>query len=130
MVRAVICYLDTQVMVWLCEKRLNRLTPSATAAIEQSDLLISPMVLLELEYLYEIKRIVRPPQALLNQLETQMGLRLCEHPFPAIVQTALFETWTRDPFDRVIVAHARSNGYAPLVTSDDKIRENYPTTVW
>jgi PIN domain nuclease of toxin-antitoxin system len=126
----VICYLDTQVMVWLCEKRLNRLTPSATAAIEQSDLLISPMVLLELEYLYEIKRIVRPPQALLNQLETQMGLRLCEHPFPAIVQTALFETWTRDPFDRVIVAHARSNGYAPLVTSDDKIRENYPTTVW
>jgi len=130
LVRAVICYLDTQVMVWLCEKRLNRLTPSATAAIEQSDLLISPMVLLELEYLYEIKRIVRPPQALLNQLETQMGLRLCEHPFPAIVQTALFETWTRDPFDRVIVAHARSNGYAPLVTSDDKIRENYPTTVW
>ena len=125
-----ICYLDTQVMVWLCEKQLDRLTPSASAALEQSELLISPMVLLELEYLYEIKRIVRPPQALLNQLETQMGLRLCDHPFPAIIHTALFESWTRDPFDRVIVAHARSNGYARLVTSDDKIRENYPNTVW
>lgn len=117
-------------MVWLCERQLDRLTPCARAAIEQSDLLISPMVLLELQYLYKIRRIVRPPQALLNQLETQMGLRLCDHPFPAIIHTALFETWTRDPFDRVIVAHARSNGYAPLVTSDDKIRENYPNTVW
>jgi PIN domain nuclease of toxin-antitoxin system len=126
----VICYLDTQVMVWLCERHLDRLTPGASAALEQSELLISPMVLLELEYLYELTRIVRPPQALLNQLETQMGLRLCDHPFPAIIQTALFENWTRDPFDRVIVAHARSNGYAPLVTSDEKIRENYPKTVW
>lgn len=123
-------YLDTQVMVWLCERQLNRLSPGARAAIEGSELRISPMVLLELEYLYEIKRIVQPPQVLFGQLETQLGLRLCDHPFPAIVQTALFETWTRDPFDRVIVAHARSNGYSPLVTSDGKIREHYPRTVW
>ncbi len=32
--------------------------------------------------------------------------------------------------DRVIVAHARTNGYSPLVTSDSKIRENYPKAVW
>ena len=123
-------YLDTQVMVWLCQRQLEKLPAKAIAAIEESELLISPMVLLELEYLFEIKRIVLPPQALLNQLETQIGLRLCDHPFPTIVQTALFETWTRDPFDRVIVAHARSNGYAPLVTSDQKIREHYPRTIW
>ncbi|MCX6634212.1 MAG: type II toxin-antitoxin system VapC family toxin [Acidobacteria bacterium] len=124
------CYLDTQVMVWLCERQLDRLSPRATAAVEESELRISPMVLLELQYLYEIKRIVQPPQALLSQLESQLGLKLCSHPFPAIVQTALFETWTGDPFDRVIVAQARSNGYAPLVTSDSKIRKNYPRTVW
>lgn len=125
-----ICYLDTQVMAWLCQKRTDKLTRDAVRAIEGSELLISPMVLLELEYLYEIKRVIQPPQALLNQLETQIGVRLCDHPFPAIIQAALFETWTRDPFDRVIVAHARSNGYAPLVTSDVKIREKYPSTVW
>lgn len=124
------CYLDTQVMVWLCERRLDRLSPVASAAIEESELRISPMVLLELEYLYEVKRIVQPPQVLFGQLETQLGLKLCDNPFLAIVQAALFETWTCDPFDRVIVAQARSNGYSPLVSSDGKIRENYPRTVW
>jgi len=126
----VICYLDTQVMVWLCQRRLDRLTSAATTAIQESELLLSPMVLLELAYLYEIKRIIRPPLALLNQLETQLGLKLCQHSFPAVIQAALFETWTRDPFDRVIVAQARANAYAALVTSDDKIQENYPNTVW
>lgn len=123
-------YLDTQVMVWLCQKQLDRLSQRATAAIEESELRISPMVLLELEYLHEIKRIIPPPQSLLNQLESQIGLQLCGHPFPAIIETALYETWTRDPFDRVIVAHARSNGYAPLITSDAKIHAHYPNAVW
>jgi len=95
---------------------LHRPTRRATAVIEESELRISPNI--------------QPPQALLSQLESQLGLKLCSHPFPAIVQTALFESWTHDPFDRVIVAHARSNGCAPLVTSDSKIRKDYPRTVW
>ena len=125
-----ILYLDTQVMVWLCQKQLGRLTRKSTAAIEESDLLISPVVLLELEYLYEIKKIVQPPQALLSQLESQIGLRLCDHSFSSVVQTALFESWTRDPFDRLIVAHAKANGHAPLVTSDSDIRRHYGRSVW
>src|SRR5690349_16753244 len=107
LVGAVIHYLDTQVMIWLCEKQLSRLTPHATAAIDETDLLISPIVLLELEYLYEIKKIVQPPQTLLSQLHDQIGLTLCEHSFSMVIQTALFEGWTRDPFDRLIVAHAK-----------------------
>jgi hypothetical protein len=30
----------------------------------------------------------------------------------------------------MIVAHARSNGYAPLATSDAGIREHYPQAIW
>ncbi len=123
-------YLDTQVVVWLCQKQLQKLSAAAIQAIEDSDLLISPMVMLELEYLYEIQRILRPPQALFDQLASQIGVGVCSHPFPDIVHTALMETWTRDPFDRVIVAHARSNAYTPLITSDGKIRENYSRAVW
>lgn len=123
-------YLDTQVMVWLCEGQGEKLTPAAEAAIEESDLLISPMVLLELQYLYEIKRIGKPPMMLLRQLSTQIGLKQSEHPFASVIEAALFETWTRDPFDRVIVAHARADGISRLVTSDGKIRENYPRAVW
>jgi PIN domain nuclease of toxin-antitoxin system len=126
----VIHYLDTQVMVWLCEGQVGRLSKAAVAGIEESDLVISPIVMLELEYLYEIKRIVKPPLALLNQLQIQIGLRINDYSFSAVIHTALFETWTKDPFDRVIVAHARSDGQVPLVTSDTKIRKNYSNTVW
>ena len=125
-----IAYLDTQVVVWLCQRRIDKLTEVAQRAIEESDLRISPMVLLELQYLHEIKRIRRAPQVLFQQLHTQIGLELCIHPFPSVIGSALFETWTRDPFDRVIVAQARSNASAPLVTSDEKIRKNYSRSVW
>jgi PIN domain nuclease of toxin-antitoxin system len=122
-------YLDTQLVVWLAEARLDRLTPLAQAALEDGELAISPMVLLELEYLYEIQRIVRPPLALAQQLWNQIGLEIKDVGFAAIIGTAISETWTRDPFDRIIVAHARADS-APLITSDSKIRENYPKAIW
>jgi len=123
-------YLDTQIVVWLCEGQVEKLTPAASQAIESSALEISPMVLLELQYLYEIKRIVKPPPALLDQLQVLLGLKVSDHPFAAVVHTSLFETWTRDPFDRMIVAHARSDGYSGLVTSDAKIQQNYSKSIW
>jgi PIN domain nuclease of toxin-antitoxin system len=123
-------YLDTQIVVWLSEGRVAKLTQAASEAIESSVPEISPMVLMELQYLYEIKRLVKAPLALLDQLQTQIGLRLSEHSFPAVVHTALFETWTRDPFDRIIVAQARSDGYSGLVSADGKIQEHYSKTIW
>jgi len=123
-------YLDTQIVLWLGEGRTAKLTPAASDAIESSVLEISPMVLTELQYLYEIKRLVMAPLALLDQLQTQIGLRLSAHSFPAVVRTALFETWTRDPFDRIIVAQARSDGYSGLVSADGKIQEHYSKTIW
>ena len=123
-------YLDTQVVVWLCAGEVEKISEAASAAIRGSDLVISPMVLLELEYLYEIKRILKAPLAVLNEVDTQIGLKVKDHSFSAVWHTAIFETWTRDPFDRVIVAHARTDGHASLITSDAKIRENYPRAVW
>ena len=123
-------YLDTQVTVWLCQRQLERIPRRAQAAIEESDILLSPIVLLELQYLYEIKKISQPSQLLFNQLASQIGARLCDYSFGAVVQTALFETWTHDPFDRLIVAHAKANGYAPLITSDADIRKHYSGSVW
>lgn len=117
-------------VVWLCQKRLAKLTTTAMDAIERSPILISPMVLLELQYLYEINRILQPPQLLFRQLSTQIGLQKCEHPFPDVIETSLFENWTRDPFDRVIVAHARSNGLSPLISSDTTIHEHYSGAIW
>jgi PIN domain nuclease of toxin-antitoxin system len=123
-------YLDTQVVVWLASGEVGKISTAAAAAIQKSDLLISPMVLLELEYLYEIKRLLKSPLALLNEIDTQIGLKVADASFAGVLHTALFETWTWDPFDRVIVAHARTDGHALLATSDIKIRENYPRAIW
>ena len=45
------------------------------------------------------------------------------------MRQALAEKWSRDPFDRLIVAHAKAQK-TPLVTRDEKIRENYRLAVW
>src|ERR1022692_2283197 len=78
MVRALICYicyLDSQL------------------AFEKAAVRFSPMVVLELEYLYEIVWDQRyDPDS---------------NPFPIIAEIAIGETWTRDPFDRLIVSMPR-----------------------
>jgi PIN domain nuclease of toxin-antitoxin system len=115
----VIAYLDTHVVVWLCQNSLSRISPKALDALNENDLLISPIVL-----------IVRAPLDLAKQLRMQIGVQVCDHPLPDLAETALFETWTRDPFDLLIVSQAKSNGYAPLITADETIRQHYPAAVW
>jgi len=123
-------YLDTHVVIWLCEGKLAKLSATALEAIDENDLLISPTVLIELNFLLKIGRIVRNPLDLAKQLRTQLGLQVCNHSFPDLAETALFESWTRDPFDLLIVAHAKANNYSMLLTQDEKIRQNYPKAVW
>jgi PIN domain nuclease of toxin-antitoxin system len=125
-----IAYLDTHVVVWLCQDNLTKLSSKALDALNEHDLLISPAVLIELGFLYQIGRIVRAPQDLAKQLRVQVGVQVCNHSFADLADTALFETWTRDPFDLMIVSHAKANGYAPLVTADESIRAHYPKAVW
>ena len=125
-----ICYVDTQVAIWLNEAKLAKLSQKALSLIRVADVRISPMAVVELEYLYEIRRIIIKPQDILVKLGSEIGLTVCDHPFPAIAEMALGENWTRDPFDRIIVAHAKSNGAAPLLTKDETIRANYPNAKW
>ena len=88
------------------------------------------MVSLELQYLSEIGRVRLGAHDILDKLRVEIGLAVCERPFPDVIAIANGEGWTRDPFDRVIVAQARSNGVAPLLTADEKVRANYVNGVW
>ncbi len=88
------------------------------------------MVVLELEYLYELKRTKLQARELLLKLEHEAGVRVCDLSFPALAHVALDEKWTRDPFDRIIVAHAKANGWAALISADETIARNYARTVW
>ena len=88
------------------------------------------MAMLELEYLHELKRIRLSARDIFQKVTHEIGLRLCDLPFPSIAGAALDEKWTRDPFDRLIVANAKANGLAPLISADVEIRKRYPRTVW
>ena len=125
-----ICYLDTQVAVWLAQADLAKLSQKALSLIQTADLRLSPMAIAELQYLFEIGRILVSPQDILYKLNVEVGLTVCDYPFPIIAEVALGEGWTRDPFDRLITAHAKANGIAPLLTKDAVIQANYSNARW
>jgi PIN domain nuclease of toxin-antitoxin system len=118
------------VAVWLHAGLLERISAMAKREIEDNDLLLSPMVLLEMEYLYRRKRIAVEPVALFSYLNTTFGIGLCDYPFPAVTLAAIGVGWTDDPFDRIIVAQAAANHDAPLITADAEIRRHYKPAVW
>ncbi|MCK9200059.1 MAG: PIN domain-containing protein [Gallionella sp.] len=123
-------YLDTHILVWLYQDGAARLTPQGARTIEEAEqLLISPMVELELTYLHEIARINCAAATILDSLRRDIGLETCKQPFAAVVGAALTLNWTRDPFDRIIVAQA-SHRESPLLTADQNIREHYSAAIW
>jgi len=125
-----IAYLDTHALIHLALGRSRLIGREASRLIQRAELLISPMVLVELEYLYEIGRLKVRSRDIQTKLEHELGIKLCEIPFATVAGAAIDEIWTRDVFDRIIVANARVNGLAPLISADEKIAENYPRTVW
>lgn len=122
-------YLDTHVVAWLYAGQVERLSAKAVKLIEAEELRISPMVILELEYLREIGRLRAGGNTVLQSLSTQLGLVVCDLTFPAVIESALDQNWTRDPFDRAIVGHA-ALAASPLVTKDDTIRRHYRLARW
>ena len=125
-----IAYLDTNALLWLSDGSLVGLSPKIDRLLQHADLLFSPIVLLELEFLYEIKRSKRPARDIQSKVEHELGVRLCDLPFSTVASAALDEKWTRDPFDRLIVANAKANGFAWLISADELMRKHYPRTVW
>ena len=125
-----ISYLDTNVILLLHRVALKSITKRAKQAIDRSELLISPMVMLELTYLHEIGRQPDPADAIFDDLYQSIDLRVCPLPYDRIVRLAAREAWTRDVFDRLIVSHAKAAGNAPLISSDEVIASHYPNTIW
>ena len=123
-------YLDTHIVAWLATNQTRKFPRAALRIIDSSDLLISPIVLVELQYLFEVRRLGKPALAMIDHLKALLGLKVSDHSFPVIAQAALFETWTRDAFDRIIVAQARSDGNSALVSADLHIQQNYSKTIW
>ena len=122
-------FLDTHVVVWLYARLYNKLSPLTEKLINDNDLYCSPMVKLELKYLHEIERITELPNPILDGLENEIGLRIRNIELNQLIDRSLEIEWTRDPFDRIIVAQANLEE-AFLITKDNTILKNFDLARW
>ena len=121
--------LDTHVVVWLYTGETERFSETAVEGLETHDLVISPMVQLELTYLHEIGRLTVSGAEIVGDLVERVGLRLSDASLAAVVHAAASLTWTRDPFDRLIVADALVAA-TDLLTKDSVILDHVPIAHW
>ena len=123
-------YLDTHVVIWLFSEELEKISKKAIDLIENNQLLISPMVVLELEFLYEIGRLTCRHQEIISSLSDTIDLKVCDISFALVAKESTRLSWTRDPFDRLIVANASCNDKSILLSRDRKILDNYDRAIW
>jgi len=125
-----VLYLDTHVLVWLYAFGIHGVSDRAAEQLEAAQsLVISPMVLLETEYLYETEKIRYPSSVMSHYLFEHIALTVCSKPFQRVAAKALEMKWTRDPFDRLITAQA-SLDQDFLVTKDRTIHDHYQQAIW
>lgn len=123
-------YLDTHVVVWLYLGNNEKFSKVARQAINNAaELLISPMVQLELSLLHEVSKIQVSEKEILHSLNNEIDLKCCDMAFSHVIFQANQIKWTRDPFDRIITAQAAVNNHL-LLTKDRHILSNYEHAIW
>ena len=71
-------YLDTHVVVWLYAGITEKFSEVSKTLINKNELFVSPMLLLELQYMYEIDRINVRPDEVISDMSHRLGLRVFE----------------------------------------------------
>ncbi|HET7618145.1 MAG TPA: PIN domain-containing protein [Vicinamibacterales bacterium] len=103
--------LDTSAVIWIARRH-----PRTRALLRaHRRLYLSPAVLLELQFLQEAGRI-RVDRSMQSVIDDDRWT-LDEPPSAAWFLEAIGVSWTRDPFDRLLVAHAQLRGWR-LATGD------------
>jgi len=122
-------YLDTHIVIWLYAGLTQKLSENAKRSIENFDILISQMVRLELQYLFEIGRVKVTPSKIIKELSRSINLKISDSPLSEIIEEALTIDWTRDVFDRLLTAEAKMQK-SDFITADENIRANYNQAIW
>ena len=117
--------IDTHIAVFLHANELKKISSEAQQQLEEQDILLPEIARLELQYLYEIKRIAFTPERIIADLYADIGMICSNTPVNHLIKSAIGVDWTRDVFDRLIVADALHRN-CPLVTRDLKIIEHLP----
>jgi PIN domain nuclease of toxin-antitoxin system len=114
--------LDTNALLWVHRghRRARRLGPLV------GRLYASPASLLEIQLLVEVGRIRLRPGAGVADVVTDDRWMMDDPPSASWFDRALEIGWTRDPFDRLLVAHARLRGWRVATGDGDLIERLGP----
>lgn len=121
--------IDTCVAIWLYEGKKDKLSLPVIELIENQPCQFSPVVRLELQYMFEIGRNDSDAATVVDVMRNQFGIEEAHTDFSLVVQAATTIDWTRDPFDRLIAAQSICDD-AVLITKDRTIRRHCPNALW
>jgi PIN domain nuclease of toxin-antitoxin system len=122
--------LDTHIVIWLYTNNIDKISIKAQEHIEKDILLISSIVLLELQYLFEVGKILISSNNIFEDLNFRIGLKIEEDiSFNKIINESLKINWTRDLFDRLIVSHTNILS-CNLISKDRLIQSNCNHVIW
>jgi PIN domain nuclease of toxin-antitoxin system len=124
-----IAYLDTHIIVALFKGNSSYFSTNAVKTINENNLYFASISKLELQLFFEIGRLQYAPGIILNELSKNIGL--CEgiYSYTEVTDKSLEINFTRDPFDRMIVAESAIDSN-PLITKDENILQNYTNAIW
>lgn len=122
-------HLDTHVVLWVWGGLQARLSSGGRRLLDAEVSGISPMVITEMALLHEIGRVSEPPATVLEDVRRGLDLQVSSSSFSAVARESIALSWTRDPFDRLILANARADGVR-LLTRDRLLRQHAPEAVW
>lgn len=92
-------FLDTNAVIWLYQGEIDKFPAQTKIVLEENDLYISPLVKLELQHLFEAKRIKEKAERVTDLLYDIIGVQIHNVPLTVLIERSLSEFWTRDPFD-------------------------------
>jgi PIN domain nuclease of toxin-antitoxin system len=121
-------HLDTHVAVWLRMGDARRLRP-VKRVLDREELRLSPYVLLELQALFEIGRLRETGRWIAERLAEDHGVQLAQEALASAGDRALDLSFTRDPYDRLIAAHALA-ARATLLTADEVLLKHVSCARW
>lgn len=114
--------LDTNAVLWA----LAGNSRAAPLLAQERSLRLSPVSLLEIRFLVEVGKLRLAPGRSVAEIANDSRWKLDSPSSARLFAAALELDWTRDPFDRLIVAHARYRRWR-LATGDRVLQERLAT---
>jgi PIN domain nuclease of toxin-antitoxin system len=112
--------LDTHALIWLIQAHRR-----ARPLRKLPRLQVSPATILELQFLAEAGRVRLAAGRTLADLTADPRWTVDEPPASRWFALACELSWTRDPFDRLIAAHAKTRRWT-LATGDEHLLAQLP----